>query len=1105
MKKIILGLFGLCLLGVVAQAQSGLDGSGVIVEKYYKANAADAAGSAGTLPEGSVTWRIYIDMKPGYKLQTIYGKPVNPLNFSTTTSFFNNTDRGATTPTYTRAQAKSNTAMLDSWLTVGAAAAGKEFGVLKSEDDAVNNIVNANGLLANTAAEIGIPLTSRDGIMTMATAPLPVTFVGISPDDMHALDATSQEGNTFDVINGAWAALGGAVGATASNTVLIAQITTDGDFHFNFSFQIGTPSGGTEAYTYGTPTTATEYVLAACSQTLTPGLKKPIVDAITAPANGANIINGDVVALAATAHDADGTVSQVQFFVDGISVGVDATAPYTASYTANVNGDHTITAIATDNDGLTSVAIPGVLIHVAANQAPVVAISAPATSVVGDVVAISATATDIDGTVASVVFKVDGVTIGTVVSTPFTASYVGVAGTHSLTATATDNRGATSTSTTSLLVKSNTPPTVSITDPINGQNKTINTIVAISATAADIDGTVASVEFKVNGLSIGVVNAAPFTVNWTPTAEGSTEISAISTDNKGATSPEAKINVVISDPNALPYEVSPVVQTCLPSSVCIPVVSKKATMAGVIGYDVVMNYDKSRVIPTGNITVSNALIDATKTTYTTNIDSANSLMHVTIYFNGTATATTNFQGEGELFCAEFNKTAAFKSYDTALFSVSKLEESYATSVVAKLTKSGSFRTYKDSTFYGSLKFWSDNSPIKYDLANPNDYLVSNIVGCSKLKSATNNVVPDLNGNFVYNIWNGTSLSVNRDILPTTDVQNVIANTDAYYTAIIAAENTKVFTPTVFQAIAMDVNGDGQISAGDASQIALRSIGAIAEFKQVWNASNGKPSKDWYFVNTPTLAGAAFQISTTYPKNDGNGFSKYKVPVVDTCQSVPVPDLSCPLISSDVYTGILLGDVNASYAGILHDGLLKSGKVSENSIIIDLSKAVEVNGNLNIPVSLVTSLNVANTSVNVFKPESELKIITFAKDEKSLPNSNLLMLSLSSKNGEAITANDLSDGNLVKINDVIAKLKVIDATTSVNELNGLSSVSIYPNPASEQLKVVASEIFNLSGKMVLQSVNAQQSHVMNVNQLAAGVYMVKVFNNNFVKNSSVVIK
>ena len=172
-KNLLLGL-GLALFGTVAQAQNGLEQ--IVVEKYYISTAADAAGSVGTLPVGSVTYRVYADMLPGYKFQALYGNGDHTLKVSTSTTFFNNEDRGATTPaTIPSAQLKNNTVALDSWFSVGASAAG-QFGVLKSDDNGAVNLVSANSLLKNNAVKMGIPLTTQDG--NLAGSPEAVTLVG---------------------------------------------------------------------------------------------------------------------------------------------------------------------------------------------------------------------------------------------------------------------------------------------------------------------------------------------------------------------------------------------------------------------------------------------------------------------------------------------------------------------------------------------------------------------------------------------------------------------------------------------------------------------------------------------------------------------------------------------------------------------------------------------------------------------------------------------------------------------------------------------------------------------------------------------------------------
>ncbi len=250
MKKITLCL-GFLLIGALAQAQNGLEN--VIVETYYISDANDAAANldGGVLPVGSVTYRVYADMLPGYKFQAGYGVPGHECRIETTTLFFNNEDRGNTTPTYTKTQSGFNTVMLDSWLSVGAACAGN-YGILKSEDNGLNTVVNSYSpmVLQNANATIGIPLTTQDGLIITGALPEPVTQVGIATEiEVFNNQNDGTNGPAFITSNGSWAALNGAVGPDSTeNKVLIAQITTDGIFSFELNIQIGTPTFGVQNY-----------------------------------------------------------------------------------------------------------------------------------------------------------------------------------------------------------------------------------------------------------------------------------------------------------------------------------------------------------------------------------------------------------------------------------------------------------------------------------------------------------------------------------------------------------------------------------------------------------------------------------------------------------------------------------------------------------------------------------------------------------------------------------------------------------------------------------------------------------------------------------------
>lgn len=256
-RKIILSM-GLLATGVSAFSQNGLDS--IIIEKYYISNNDDAiVGVGGDLPVGSVTYRIFVDLKPGYNFQALYGVPNHELRLSTTTKFFNNTDRGNTTPSYTKNQMRNNTVMLDSWFSVGAASGGtgasSNFGVLKSDDNGVSTVTNLDGILQSTNPFAGIPLTQQDGMIAGSStlSPVSVTFVGLSTE-LDVFNDGSADGNLFTTNNGSIAALGGSKGIdTTINRILIGQFTTEGVFCYKLNIQIGTPSGGVEKYVASNP------------------------------------------------------------------------------------------------------------------------------------------------------------------------------------------------------------------------------------------------------------------------------------------------------------------------------------------------------------------------------------------------------------------------------------------------------------------------------------------------------------------------------------------------------------------------------------------------------------------------------------------------------------------------------------------------------------------------------------------------------------------------------------------------------------------------------------------------------------------------------------
>ncbi len=539
MNKLVLAL-GFVTFQFLGFAQNGLEK--IIVEKYYIATAADSLGSVGTLPVGSTTYRVYADMLPGYRFQALYGNADHALKINTSSSFFNNEDRGATTANAIAfAKLKTNTVALDSWFSVGASATG-QFGVLKSEDNGAANLLTLSTLLKNNAAAMGIPLTTQDG--NQAGSPEAVTFVGIDPSG-GIFDATSLQGNSFQTNDGAISALNGATGPTVENRVLIGQFTTNGVFTFELNIQIGTPTPGvSEKYVASNPVNG-EFSIPSL---ILSGNNPPVVE-VTSPSNNAKLKTGVATTITANATDSDGTITNVEFFEDGKSIGVDNTAPYSISYTPT-DGNHTITALATDNKSAQTTS-SGINILASNNIPPVITITAPKIAHL-ETVTINATASDADGTVKEVAFYIDSVLVGTDVTAPFSYAWTSVLGKHSVFAIATDDKGEKTKSNKEIIeVVTNVLPEVAIISPTNNDNTiTTGTNLLILANASDADGKVNKVEFFVDGKSVGIDTETPYSVNYVAVS-GKHYITAVATDDQAATTTSSTIAIEVKD-NQLP-------------------------------------------------------------------------------------------------------------------------------------------------------------------------------------------------------------------------------------------------------------------------------------------------------------------------------------------------------------------------------------------------------------------------------------------------------------------------------------------------------------------------------------------------------------------------
>jgi glucose/arabinose dehydrogenase len=191
----------------------------------------------------------------------------------------------------------------------------------------------------------------------------------------------------------------------------------------------------------------------------------------------------------------------------------------------------------------------GTVIVQGPNTAPTVSISSPtngASFTAPALVTITASASDSDGTVTNVSFF-DGFTLlGQTNNTPYTITAIFGVGGHALSAVATDDDGlSTTSSVVNIGVGPNTPPSVTITNPVDNATNSSSAVLTIRATASDAEGSVTNVRFFDSAVVLGNDASSPFTLNVTLSI-GVHSLTAVAFDDKGVTSTSAVVHVTMA-------------------------------------------------------------------------------------------------------------------------------------------------------------------------------------------------------------------------------------------------------------------------------------------------------------------------------------------------------------------------------------------------------------------------------------------------------------------------------------------------------------------------------------------------------------------------------
>jgi RHS repeat-associated protein len=305
---------------------------------------------------------------------------------------------------------------------------------------------------------------------------------------------------------------------------------------------------------------------AAVSVTVVTTPNQPPTVSLSSPANGSSFTAPASVSLAATAADANGTVSSVAFYNGSTLLGTDTTAPYTFNWTNVAAGTYSITARATDNASATTTSAAVSITVTPPNQAPVLTVNSPTNNQNFDAPAtiqFAISASDTGGSIARVdVIEGGANVVASLTSAPYNHTWSGVpVGTKSIVVRAVDNLGAiTERALTLNVLAPNQLPSASLTAPAPGTPLYAPASIPLSATALDADGTIASVAFYNGTTLLGTDTTAPYSYNWTNVAAGSYTLAARVTDNRGGVSSSAPVALTV-----LPAQTNPVVSLTAPA------------------------------------------------------------------------------------------------------------------------------------------------------------------------------------------------------------------------------------------------------------------------------------------------------------------------------------------------------------------------------------------------------------------------------------------------------------------------------------------------------------------------------------------------------------
>jgi hypothetical protein len=266
-------------------------------------------------------------------------------------------------------------------------------------------------------------------------------------------------------------------------------------------------------------------------------------------------------------------------------------------------------------------------------------------------------------------------------------------------------------------------------------------------------------------------------------------------------------------------------------------------------------------------------------------------------------------------------------------------------------------------------------------------------------------------------------------------------------------------------------------------------------------------------------------------NNTIGYSKAKVPVVPfflpvNVQNYSAADASCPTVGTANYQGIMLGDANGSYATFAANGTVKANEA--DYILVDLNNVIVEGTKVSVPVSIVSEETVNAFDLALGVNENTLTFVSMEDAQLGSSSASFYNVSDKTLRHTSYNTNNFSTNSRV----VFFTFETVDGTISEKDFTSEfallndkeaevrftksadltnNSVDIYPNPSNGMFTVMSKvdgrvDIVDVTGKLVHPGVIVKANQMIEVNmpELSAGVYFVRVYSNNAMTTERIVI-